>query len=309
MEEQLAKFFAGEANEDERREVLAWRGASAENADEFIEAKTAWMASSRPIESNELILTEILRKPAAKVVGWPPYLKYVAAVVLMAMISALWYYNRTIFEEPNVLVFNGSYQELEDGTLVSLRKGSTLEVIEFSDNLRKVKISGKAFFEVKRDENRPFEVITKDATVRVLGTSFQVLGEADYTEVCVESGLVSLAKNNSRNKMSLNLSKGEMGIIRNSSQGIVKRKIIDKNFLSWKNGVLNFEGTKASEVVKTINDAYNANVTLPASLNNCRLTAQFNQKNLEEIIQILSATFNWTYEINQDKVVLIGTGC
>ena len=152
-------------------------------------------------------------------------------------------------------------------------------------------------------------VITNDATVRVLGTSFQVIGEDDFTEVSVESGLVSLAKNNSRNGMSLNLEKGEMGMITKNNQGIVKRKILDKNFLAWKSGVISFEGMKAIDVIKTINDVYNVTISMNEELFNCKLTAQFNQKSLDEVLQILSVTFDWNYEINDNKVIISGEGC
>jgi transmembrane sensor len=308
MEEQLAKFFAGEANEEEKKQVLDWRGASAENAEQFILAKAGWIEAGVPIESDERILKDILQRPETKIVGWPSYLKYAAAVVLLAMFAALWYFNGQE-ERPEVYVFNGTYQELEDGSIVSLKKGSILEVLEFSDELRKVKLTGKAFFEVKRDEDRPFQVVTTEVTVSVLGTSFQVIGETDYTEICVESGLVSVVKNNSRNKMSVNLATGEMGMTRKATEGIVKRKIGDQNFLAWKSGILNFERTKTIELIKTLSDVYGANIHIDESLMDCKLTAQFSQKNLEEVIQILSATFNWTYEINQNNVVLSGDGC
>lgn len=308
MEEQLARFFAGEANDDEKKEVLDWRGASAENAEEFMMAKTGWLATASPIVPNEDILNQIISEPTAKVVGWPSYLKYAAAVILLGMIASLWYFNRQS-SGPEILVFNGTYQVLDDGTIVSMKKGSTIEILDFSDELRRVKVTGKAFFEVTRDENRPFEVVTNDATVRVLGTSFQVIGESDYTEVSVESGLVSLAKNNSRNRMSLNLEKGEMGMIRKENQGIIKRKIIDKNFLSWKNGVMSFEGKQTLEFIKTINDVYGVNISVQDELIGCKLTAQFNQKSLEEVLQILAATFNWEYEIDNGNVVFSGKGC
>lgn len=304
MEEQLAKYFAGEANQEESNEVVTWRAASAENADAFLEAKTAWLASQAPINPDAHVLEAILNeKPAAKVVGWPSYLKYAAAVILVAMVGALYYFNAS---EDAPLVFNGEGMILKDGSLVSLREGSSLEVIEFSDEVRKVKITGKAFFEVTHDENRPFVVVTNDASVKVLGTSFQVDTNEDFTEVAVETGLVQFSTSTN---MSLNLAPGEMGRIGKNINGILKRRNVDKNYLAWKNGVLQFERTKAIELVYTLQDVYGASVSIDPAMLNCRLTAQFNQKSLEEVIQIISSTFNWTYLIDKDKVVLSGKGC
>ena len=109
--------------------------------------------------------------------------------------------------------------------------------------------------------------------------------------------------------MSVKLEPGEMGVIGTNLQGIVKRKNDNENFLAWKDGVLSFERAKSTEVVRILEDVYGAQFDLPQNLRKCRLTAKFNQKTLEEVIQIISVTFNWSYEIIKDKVVLSGEGC
>ncbi len=315
MEEQLAKFFAGESNQQEREEIIHWRNESSQNAQEFMDAKHAWINASAPEVPNESILKAILEdKPAARIVGWPTYLKYAAAVVLLAMIGTLWFVNREApqdNQQDNQFVFKGSEMTLPDGTIVSLKEGSTLDVLQFSDDIRKVKITGKAFFEVVRDESRPFVVQTDDATVQVLGTSFQVHTTQDFTEVSVASGLVSFASNMILNEgiTPVHLAKGEMGKVGKDIDGILKRGITDVNYLAWKNGLLKFDRATGIEIMTTLKDVYGADVSLDSDLLHCQLTAQFNQKSLEEVIQIISTTFNWTYKINKDKVVLSGKGC
>jgi len=310
MEEQLAKFFAGETNPQEREEILKWRSESAQNAQDFMHAKEAWLAIEAPISANEAMLSSILdEKPAPRIVGWPVYLKYAAAIVLLAMITALWYFNSAP-DAPELYVFNGSVQTLEDGTVVSLKEDATLEVLSFSSDMRKVRVVGKAFFEVTHDANRPFVVVTNDATVQVLGTSFQVNADSESTEVSVESGLVSMALNDGQGGMvSTKLSKGDLGKTGKGIDGILKRRISDKNYLAWKNGVLQFDRAGAAEVIVALKDAYGVDVSMDAKQLNCRLTAQFNKKTLEEVIQLISATFNWQYQIDKDKVVLSGKGC
>jgi len=57
-----------------------------------------------------------------------------------------------------------------------------------------VRLTGRAFFSVQRD-GRPFEVHTSDATVRVLGTRFDVRSPTGVSgsQVMVEEGRVSVA--------------------------------------------------------------------------------------------------------------------
>ena len=314
MEELLGKYFAGEADDTERNEVHDWRERSADNALLFVEYKSAWIDSGEVPIADSRILEDILKSDSyqdstPKVVAWPSFMKYAAAIILVGMISSLWYFNQAD-EAQELAVFNGEAQTLPDGTRITLKNGASLDAVEFSDSERRVFISGKAFFEVARDEEVPFFVVTDDATIRVLGTSFQVNEEADFTEVCVESGLVEFSTNEpGKNNMSVNLKPGEMGVIGNKLQGIVKHKNDNQNFLAWKDGALSFERTNSTEVVKILEDVYGIQFDLPENLKDCRLTAKFKQKSLEEVIQIISVTFNWSYEINKGKVVLSGEGC
>lgn len=311
MEELLVKYFVGEADEAESKEIHAWREKNADNALLFVEYKSAWLHSGAVPTANSKVLEDILgsENEQVKIILWPSFMKYAAAILLLAMISGIWYFNQQE-EASESIVFNGQAQTLPDGTTITLKNGAYLDAIEFSDSERKVFLSGKAFFEVTRDEKIPFYVVTDDATIKVLGTSFQVNEEEDFTEVCVESGLVAFTMNDpAKNNMSVNLEQGEMGVIGNNLRGIVKRKNDNKNFLAWKDGALSFDRTRSMEVFKVLEDVYGKEFDLPENLKYCRLTAKFNQKSLEEVIQIISVTFNWTYEINKDKVVLSGEGC
>ena len=309
MEELISRYFAGEADETEKEKISKWRSDNSKNAQYFLEMKEAWLIADKQIEPNDEMLEEILSNKDARIVAWPSFLKYAAAVLLIGLLGSLWYFNDT---EPMIenIVFRGESKTLPDGTIVTLKDGATLDVVKFSETERRVKLSGKAFFDVARDEKKPFFVVTEDATVHVLGTSFLVAKNLDFTEVCVETGLVSFSTNDPRkNNMSVNLEPGEMGVIGNNLQGIVKRKNDNQNFLAWKDGALSFERARATEVVQILEDVYGARFDLPQNLSNCRLTAKFNQKTLEEVIQIISVTFNWSYEISKDKVVLSGEGC
>ncbi len=304
MEEQLAKYFAGEATDKEKDDVLAWRSESEENAVSFLEYKETWLLTEK---EGILAPVQATRQNAeVKVIGWPGYLKYAAAVVLLAMIGAIWYFNQENEVTLTPTVFAGSSQILEDGSTLSLKNGAEITKLSFTESERKVYVKGKVFFEVVRDENRPFFVITEDATVRVLGTSFLVNSEADYTEVCVESGSVSFS---TKTNLSLNLEKGDLGMIGKDIKGVIKRRNDDRNLLAWKDGLMSFERTPTSKVIATLEDTYDVKIMAPEKIMNCRLTAQFSQNSLEEVIQILSATFNWTFEIDKDKVVLSGEGC
>ena len=82
---------------------------------------------------------------------------------------------------------------LPDGSLVQLNTNSELRVDIKPDERRIVLERGEARFTVAKDPNRPFVVKTPQATVRALGTVFNVQIAAQGTDVAVLEGHVEVA--------------------------------------------------------------------------------------------------------------------
>jgi transmembrane sensor len=81
---------------------------------------------------------------------------------------------------------------LVDGSTVDLNARSRLR-IEFSKNERRVELlDGQALFQVAKDKNRPFIVASGEATVRAVGTQFDVYRKDSGTTVTVLEGRVAV---------------------------------------------------------------------------------------------------------------------
>jgi hypothetical protein len=79
---------------------------------------------------------------------------------------------------------------LEDGTSIVLYPGSKLSFpTHFATSERLVTLQGEGYFNVSPDKDRPFKVQAGGASVRVLGTSFNIRAYQD--ENVVEAALVS----------------------------------------------------------------------------------------------------------------------
>jgi transmembrane sensor len=63
--------------------------------------------------------------------------------------------------------------------------------INFQIKVRKVDITGRAYFDVAKNESAPFSIKTVDFDVTVLGTSFVV--DQNASEVDVISGVVKVS--------------------------------------------------------------------------------------------------------------------
>src|ERR1700690_3318238 len=81
---------------------------------------------------------------------------------------------------------------LADGSTVDLNARSKLRV-EFSKHERRVELlDGQALFQVAKDKNRPFIVASGEATVRAVGTQFDVYRKDSGTTVTVLEGRVAV---------------------------------------------------------------------------------------------------------------------
>jgi transmembrane sensor len=81
---------------------------------------------------------------------------------------------------------------LADGSTVDLNARSRIR-IEFTRGERRVELlDGQALFQVAKDKERPFIVRSGDATVRAVGTQFDVYRKASGTTVTVLEGRVAV---------------------------------------------------------------------------------------------------------------------
>lgn len=318
MEDRLVKVFSGEASEDEIKEVRMWRGATEANAKAFLEAKKIWLASAPIMDPDPALLGKILgeeEKEFEIIPLWNQKLFRIAAalVIGLGLVFGVLRLTQEGSQPYGRVVAEVTAFTLEDGSTVTLQRGASLEVEDFDDN-RKVRLTGKAFFEVERDEKRPFIVTTPEALIEVLGTSFLVNSTPTAaTEVMVTSGLVELGQNPETfdgEAMEIRLGEGEMGKLSVGERGIQKRKINDKNYLAWKTRELAFKSTSLEKVSEVLADVYGLRVNFEeSSLKNCRLTASFKDKSAEDIINIIAETFNFTYVKGDDNVSFTGDGC
>ncbi|MEL7481282.1 MAG: FecR domain-containing protein [Pseudomonadota bacterium] len=142
---------------------------------------------------------------------------------------------------------------LTDGSKITLG-GSTSLKSSFSDQSRQVTLnSGRAFFDVSPDIDRPFTVSAADTRIRVLGTSFDVAFRSEDVHVSVEHGRVdvSIIENGSVTDSSL-LTDGMQ--ISAAYTGVMGPKNnFDTNTLSWRQGQLAYVDTRLEDIVEEVN--------------------------------------------------------
>lgn len=193
--------------------------------------------------------------------------------------------------EYETLAYAGSFT-LPDGSEVALSPNSILRYRE--DGKRMVKMSGKVFFDVARDETRPFEVRTDGAFVRVLGTAFQVNdGSQDGTEtvrVYVSDGKVLFAKNGRSEGIVLTKDMG--ACLEKGGDMPVADAGQDINSIAWNRGSFIFDDTPLKEVLDCLSEYYK--VSFAATDLDKRLSGEFYNDDLDLIISLIESALDVT---------------
>ncbi|MGD1890556.1 MAG: FecR family protein, partial [Cyclobacteriaceae bacterium] len=166
--------------------------------------------------------------------------------------------------------------QLPDGTKVWLNADSRFTYPSSFARQRVVYLSGEAFLEVAHDANRPFVVRTEKASVKVLGTSFNVKArEAQPTETVVVSGKVAFSGKDNPTS-SVVLQPNDKAVL-NTTTGETIRSTVDANsYAAWTNGTLIFEDQPLSEVFTEIARWYGVTIAVEnPAIQKCQVTAKF----------------------------------
>jgi len=218
----------------------------------------------------------------------------IAAVFLLVSATAFMLY---YFTGQGLLSRNGwvtvyTYDSVEDiplpdGSSITLNSGSSLAYpSRFKRNARSVKLEGEAFFEIAKDENRPFKInVANEASVEVLGTSFNLRTDPENNKVFLNvlTGKVAFYASGKKKEAKI-LNEDEHAVCHN---GHVRQLVsVDLNFLSWKTRNLVFDNTPLAEVVDQLGRHYRKNFLITDhSLDSLALTAIYSDQKMEDVLE------------------------
>jgi len=195
--------------------------------------------------------------------------------------------------------------ELPDGSIVHINQKSKLHYPEnFSANERIVELEGEAFFDIKKNPQKPFIIKAGNKKIKVLGTSFNVNTnfEGEKVEVYVETGKVKFYEPGNKQK-ELILEPGSIGTL----DKIAEKKVIDDlNYMSWKTKYFDFtRGEKLDKVIATINKAYGVNIVLEnIELAKRKHHTTYNNTSLDTILKLLCTSQKLKSKKQGDLIIL-----
>jgi len=239
----------------------------------------------------------------------------IAAVLLIGifvwqseLLTSLRYEDPITFHELSSLKGHKSKVVLPDGTQVWLNSNSSLKYAsDFANKHRTVYLEGEGFFDVVKNKDLQFSVVTKDLDVKVYGTAFNVnaYGEAENVEVALLRGSVKVASGTDKSKLT-ELRPGEGAFYNKENQSIVLRNINVENEMIWTKSKLIFQNQSLKELVEKLERWYGVQIELKGNFKNSqKYNFTLKTESLREMLELISLITPIKYTITNGDEVLI----
>jgi ferric-dicitrate binding protein FerR (iron transport regulator) len=321
MDDLLVKHITGEATTAEVLAVEKWLADDEANKHYFEHFKLIWEESVQLADTTQVneqaawdrfqnrVQTGSFPTPKAKV--WSMNSPLLRAAVITGLVIGLAALTFILFQnKPGKVIAMSNIHtndlvksdSLPDGSIVTLNKHSQVSFPEKFDNDKRVlQLSGEAFFKVKPNKKKPFEVHTNNVTITVVGTSFNVRSRGDTTEIIVETGIVEV----STEKQTILLRPGQKAIAGIGDAILQKQTNTDQLYNYYRSKKFVCENTPLWKLIDKLNEAYDVQIIFGnAALRNLPYTTTFDNEPLDKILSVLSSTFNISVVKEKGNIIL-----
>ncbi|WP_316816541.1 FecR family protein [Pedobacter nyackensis] len=195
---------------------------------------------------------------------------------------------------------------LPDGSEVWLNAASTLKYpasfTPFKE--RKVELSGEAYFEVSKDNFRPFFVSTNKQEVKVLGTHFNINAYSDEnaTKTTLIEGAVEVRPND-KSLSSIVIKPGQQAALAFS---LNVSKVDVNSVVDWKNGEFIFNDQSLESIMRKLSRWYNLDVVYEDEEVRKQPIGGVVSRfiNVKEVLEVLELTGFAHFKIDGRKIIV-----
>lgn len=327
MDELIIRYLQGEASEAEKEVLLNWLRKNTDNKRTFSQIRDIWLTEREGKETGSAYAHESFlrftrevekeeRRRKRKSYMLSIRIAATVAILLVCSFGGYWFGNRQnlVADGLDTVVINqvimgkeskGSVT-LPDGTLVWLNENSKLVYPEhFTEDSRKVELTGEAYFEVTHNEKAPFSVETNGMEVKVLGTCFNVrnYGDRNRIETTLLSGKVNVALAQLSEEIIL---RPNQTLSYDKGNGDVDvRQAEAEEHIIWIHDKLTFSNEKLSDVLRKMKYWYGIDIDCePGVPMDQRISFVIRKESKDEIFKLLSLIVPVEYTFKQDQVII-----
>ena len=269
----IARVLNGEASSEDILFLSKWLNEDDKNQKEFCELKNYWNAEVNthteiyPIVSAEKLQQKINNQ--TKRTQSRQLLKYIiplaAAIALLFALSINMllpkeqqppteYYTYLTSESTGNLT-------MDDGTKITLNKNSRLTYSnEYGKEDRSAKLTGEAFFDVERDSLKPFKIEMGNASVTVLGTTFNIKTEEKsdkITATLIEGSIRFKAAD-----QNIILKPGQQLTFHQNTSHINIEHVDTDMFTSWTSGLLKYKSIPFVKLISELKEKFQVDIII-----------------------------------------------
>lgn len=229
----------------------------------------------------------------------------VASLLLIIGVSVLMYKNTRELPVLTRFVVTSGIQNTQ---LVTLPDGSTVVIgpkskltypATFAENNRIVELEGQGFFEVSKDQSKPFIVRTKEMDVTALGTSFEVFNYAKgkIIETTLLTGKIKVECDKLNSVNHYTLSPNEKLSYHKDTKEVVFETVDADKYSAWrKSSTLTFENERLSIILPRLEQWYGMNISCSIEIAiQSRFSFTIKDESLEQILRNLSKSSHINY--------------
>ena len=192
---------------------------------------------------------------------------------------------------------------LPDGTKGWLNNNSSIRYHgNFSKN-RQVSLTGEAFFDVFKDNKRPFTVDANEVNVRVLGTRFNIASYENErnVEIVLVEGKLIISDKKMNNIYTLNPK--DLVVYDKINNSLFTKVVEPQVYSSWTEGKLVFRNDPLEVIAKKLERWYNVDVEVKDPIDiDPRLRATFVDESLEDILNLLRLSLPIDFRIENQRL-------
>jgi transmembrane sensor len=235
--------------------------------------------------------------------------KWAVAASLFFALGFGWYYfqHNGLWNQTTAIVLKTGRNEirkvtLSDGSVVWLNGSTSISYPDqFDDHKRVVELlEGEAFFDIKHDEKKPFQVKAGKTLTNVLGTAFNINSYSwrETINVTVARGKVAVNNN-------ILLPNDQLAYAKATGKSETKQLHSDE-ITSWMQGKLTFNDESLKAIATLLENKYNVEIRFgDKHMSESRFTGRFEPADdLYDILDALTMTRGLTYEA-KGAVILI----
>jgi transmembrane sensor len=185
---------------------------------------------------------------------------------------------------------------LNDNSKVTLNSNSKISFPNFFKYHRNIQLKGEAFFEVTK--GKPFNVLTSQGEVRVLGTKFNVIASPNFFEIQCFEGKVQVCTKASTNIITKGMA------IRFYEKNEERWQFHEKQKPLWISGESSFRQLPFKYVMEQLEQQYPYDFQYPKEIASTKLTGSFTHTNIDIALQSICIPLHLKFEKTTSKIII-----